>query len=143
MMLQLARSQISVAFNRSFQKSSFHPPSSRFIRALSTKKVPTVTYVDNQKSAAAIQIDPNKEKLSTFKHDDISRNAEPFDRASLKRMTPTMRNFTLDGKVALVTGYVTDVSLNSCGAYSNQSILSLTCPKACLAMNIDAWSAKP
>ena len=46
----------------------------------------------------------------------MNRSAEPFDRASLERMTPTMRNFTLDGKVAIVTGYVIDVSLKSYGA---------------------------
>ena len=37
---------------------------------------------------------------------DDGRNAVPFNRDLLAEMTPTMRSFTLDGKVAVVTGYV-------------------------------------
>ena len=36
--------------------------------------------------------------------EDPSRKATAFDKGILHKMTPTMKRFTLDGKVALVTG---------------------------------------
>ena len=35
---------------------------------------------------------------------DITRKAEMFDKSILPRLNQTMRKFTLDGKVAIVTG---------------------------------------
>lgn len=35
-----------------------------------------------------------------------TRKAVRFDRSLVGRMTPTMRAFTLEGKVVVVTGYV-------------------------------------
>ena len=34
----------------------------------------------------------------------VSRNAVPFSKKNVSQLTPTMRNFTLEGKVAVVTG---------------------------------------
>lgn len=33
-----------------------------------------------------------------------NRKAQPFDRNVLSRLNPTLRSFTLDGKVSVVTG---------------------------------------
>lgn len=46
--------------------------------------------------------------------ENVSRKAVPFDRSVLDKLTPTMRSFTLDGKVAVVTGYgLSQISLFS------------------------------
>ena len=36
--------------------------------------------------------------------EDVSRKAVAFDRSAVSKMTPTMKRFTLEGKVAVVTG---------------------------------------
>ena len=36
--------------------------------------------------------------------EDVSRKAVAFDRSVISKMTPTMKRFTLEGKVAVVTG---------------------------------------
>ena len=36
--------------------------------------------------------------------EDVSRKAVAFDRTIVSKMTPTMKRFTLEGKVAVVTG---------------------------------------
>ena len=37
--------------------------------------------------------------------EDGKKKAFPFDKNAVSRLTPTMKNFTLEGKVAVVTGY--------------------------------------
>ena len=43
---------------------------------------------------------------SSYASEDESRDAVPFAKEMLPKLTPTIRSFTLDGKVAVVTGYV-------------------------------------
>ena len=84
----------------------YHPSSiiSKYSRAFSTKEVPGVTFSESQKSDATFKIDERKRCPSPFEARDASRNAVPFDKSLLNGLTPTLRSFTLESKVAVVTG---------------------------------------
>lgn len=55
----------------------------------------TVLTVDESEPAAS---------KSIAGEEDVSRKAVAFDRSVISKMTPTMKRFTLEGKVAVVTG---------------------------------------
>ena len=54
----------------------------------------TVLMVDESDSAAP----------KSIAGEDVTRKAVAFDRTVVSKMTPTMKRFTLEGKVAVVTG---------------------------------------
>ena len=70
--------------------------------------MPVATYAQSKKSAqrTVLSVDRSKSAPSHVSPKDISRTATPFDKTVLPRMTPTLRAFLLEGKVAVVTGYV-------------------------------------
>ena len=78
------------------------------LRAKDVKEVPVATYAKDKKTAqrTVLSVDESKSVPSPISPKDIQRTATPFDKAVVPRMTPTLRAFLLEGKVAVVTGYV-------------------------------------
>ena len=63
-----------------------------------------VTQVNASLERRKFRIDQRRSAAySTVPSDEI-RDAVPFAKEMLPKLTPTMRNFTLDGKVAVITG---------------------------------------
>lgn len=73
------------------------------LRRIAEEKVPVTTY-DGGSERATIHVDQSQpsQVLATASH--LSRKAERFDRGILPSLNHTMRKFTLDGKVAVITG---------------------------------------
>ena len=65
-------------------------------------RVPVVT-IDGKARKPTLDVD-RSHPIAESKAVDESRKARPFDRSILSKMSTTMRSFTLDGKVAIVTG---------------------------------------
>lgn len=101
------------------------------LRANSTKEVPVATYVkDNKTSSNAperstISVDKSKALPRAVSTVDAGRNAVAFDRSVIGKMTPTMRSFTLEGKVAIITGYVWLLFEGNCSYSTILSLVSL------------------
>ena len=78
------------------------------LQAKEIKEVPVATYAQNKKSAqrTVLSVDESKSAQSHVSAEDIQRTATPFNKAVVPRLTPTIRAFLLEGKVAVVTGYV-------------------------------------
>ncbi len=97
--------------------------SSRFIsttivrleqETVAEKEVPVVTYVaDDELHAAAkdgqqtvLTVDTSKPSLSASPIMDVVKQAFALEKSIVDHLTPTLKKFTLHGKVAVVTGYV-------------------------------------
>ena len=78
------------------------------LRAKDVKEVPVATYAKDKKTAQrmVLSVDESKSVPSPLSPKDIQHTATPFDKAVVPGMTPTLRAFLLEGKVAVVTGYV-------------------------------------
>ena len=78
------------------------------LRVKDVEEVPVATYAQSKKSAqrTVLSVDKSKSTPSHVSPKDVSRTATPFDKTVVPRMTPTLRTFLLEGKVAVVTGYV-------------------------------------
>lgn len=79
------------------------------LKAPDVKEVPVATYARGKKPGTehtTISIDESKTLPKAIPNEDSDRKAVAFDGSVMTRLTPTMRNFTLGGKVAVVTGYV-------------------------------------
>ena len=78
------------------------------LRAKDVTEVPVATYAKEKKTAqrTVLSVDESKSDPSPNCTKDIQRTAMPFDKAVVPRITPTFRAFLLEGKVAVVTGYV-------------------------------------
>ena len=78
------------------------------LRAKDVKEVPVATYAQNKESArrTVLSVDKSKPAPSPISTEDLQRTAMPFDKAVVPSMTPTLKAFLLEGKVAVVTGYV-------------------------------------
>ena len=79
----------------------------RNLKTLDTNQVPVATY---SKGKGAERTTLPLDKLQTASaaipsHDD-GREAIALDRSVLPRLTPTLKSFTLEGKVAVITGWV-------------------------------------
>ena len=76
--------------------------------AKDVKEVPVATYAKDKTTAqrTVLSVDGSKPDPSPTFTEDIQRTATPFDKAVVTRLTPTLRAFLLEGKVAVVTGYV-------------------------------------
>lgn len=72
------------------------------------KGILVATYIPDKKTAqrTVLSIDGSQSSQKPILSEDIQRRAVPFDGSILPKMTPTLRAFTLLGKVAVVTGYV-------------------------------------
>ena len=78
------------------------------LRAKDFEEVPVATYAQHKNSTqrTVLSVDKSKSSPSHVSTKDIQRTATPFDKTVVSRMTPTLRAFLLEGKVAVVTGYV-------------------------------------
>lgn len=101
-----------------------HPPTPRQPhRALSTSsfqnykskttEVPVASYTQPTNTGAGgnaaaerttLKVDGSQSAATTVASEDVGRKAVAFDRGLVAKMTPTMARFTLQGKVAVVTG---------------------------------------
>ena len=68
------------------------------------KEVPVTTFSENDKSKTTLKVNINGHSSRYGQADELNRKAERFDSRLVGRLTPTMRSFALEGKVALVTG---------------------------------------
>lgn len=104
---------------------------------IAENEVPVVTYVDgsNQPEHTVIRVDQSKpvDNISTMA--DVAKKAFALEKEVALKLSPTLKKFMLDGKVALVTGYVPCVMRPS----SSQKflpgvvcLLSVTLPVGCL-----------
>jgi len=75
---------------------------SHWLRQARQDKIPVVTH-DGKASRTTLRVD-RSHPVVDFEASDEGREAQPFDKSVLSRLTPTMRSFALDGKVAVVTG---------------------------------------
>lgn len=78
------------------------------LQAKDVEEVPVATYAQNKKSVqrTVLSVDKSKSAPSHVSTKDIQRTATPFDRTIVPRMTPSLKAFLLEDKVAVVTGYV-------------------------------------
>lgn len=91
-----------------------HPRNSRgFVisSALKTqdKEVQVATYAKGNKPGTertTIVVNRSKGGSKPTPVEDDERKAVAFDRSIVSKMTPTIKSFTLEGKVAVITGYV-------------------------------------
>ena len=86
---------------RGFTKSSH-------LNAQNAKEIQVATYAKGKKSGTehtTINVDQSKSS-SESSSDDDERRAVAFDGSIVSKMTPTLKSFTLEGKVAVITGYV-------------------------------------
>ena len=82
------------------------------LQAKDVKEVPVATYAKDKKTAqrTVLSVDESRSIPSPISPKDIQRTATPFDEAIVPKMTPTLKAFLLEGKVAVVTGYVLLIS---------------------------------
>ena len=110
--------------------------------------VPVATYSEKGQTStkhaqrSTLHVDKAQRQPPPTDAKDVTRNAVPFDRNILSKMTPTMKSFTLDGKVAVVTGWVSKFfvqsicpSLSCCHSPSfsfslKERLICLFCPMA-------------
>ena len=72
-------------------------------------KVPVATYANHdreQVQRTVLAVNETKSCSKATPAEDVSRTALPFNKTLMHKVTPTIRSFTLEGKVALVTGCV-------------------------------------
>ena len=74
-----------------------------YLRKTAADHVPVTTY-DGNPGRTMLQVDQSQPSLGAGPIEDLTRKAEKFDRNILPKLNHTMIKFTLDGKVALVTG---------------------------------------
>ena len=70
------------------------------------RQIPVTTYAKDKSNGAQTSI-PVKDGLVgavSISKNNESRQAVAFDKGVMPKLTPTMKMFTLEGKVALVTG---------------------------------------
>jgi len=96
-------------FTHRFSVPTRFMTTSSISRAADRKEVPVASYVkskSDQVDRTVLKIDQDHTAPKVLAAKDASRRAVPFDQSVVNRLTPTMKMFTLEGKVALVTGYV-------------------------------------
>ena len=82
------------------------PPS---LRIADKRDVPVASYTEKSQSSTedahrtTLHVEKAPEPSTETK--DVSRRAVPFDKGVLSKLSPTLKKFTLDNKVAVVTGY--------------------------------------
>lgn len=89
------------------------------------KEVPVASFTKRNAHDAertSINVDNPPSSSSPVAEHNVGWKAVAFDRDVVRTMTPTMRKFTLEGKVAVVTGYVPVYSC--CQHYLHFNILS-------------------
>ena len=79
------------------------------LKAQDRKEVPVKKYAKGQSSVANDALNPvGRSQLASDDVESIDgeRKATAFDGSIMSKLTPTIKSFTLDGKVAVITGYV-------------------------------------
>lgn len=78
----------------------------RLEKPIAEKEIPVVTYVDgsDQPAHAVIKVDQSKPVDNTATITDVAKKAFALEKDIVHKLPPTLRKFTLDGKVAIVTG---------------------------------------
>lgn len=82
------------------------------LRPKNVKEHPVATYASDNKitddaaQRSILSVDECESSPQAVSSGDGGRSAIAFDKSIAGKMTPTMNMFTLEGKVALVTGYV-------------------------------------
>ena len=73
---------------------------------IAENEVPVVTYTDgsNQPEHTIIKVDQSKPVDNASVMTDIAKKAFALEKEVALKLSPTLKKFTLDGKVALVTG---------------------------------------
>ena len=104
----LSKVPTAVCFTRSIAIST-----TRQKETVAQKEVPVVTYADDEHNAAAkdgqqtvLTVDASKFKDTALPIVDVAKQAFALKKSVFDHLTPTLRKFTLSGKVAVVTGYV-------------------------------------
>lgn len=72
-------------------------------RSIADDEVPFSTH-DGSLDRSTLHVNQRQSSPGVVTPSDITRTAEMFDKSILPRLNQTMRKFTLDGKVAVVTG---------------------------------------
>jgi hypothetical protein len=75
---------------------------SQWLRQTKQDQVPVVTH-DGTTSRTTLHVDRSHPVVDSRTSDE-GREAQPFDKSVLSKLTPTMRSFALDGKIAVITG---------------------------------------
>ena len=84
--------------------------SSIFLNATDNTEVSVASYTKPETSGpnaaerTTLIVDESRPSSKPVPGGDVDRKAVAFDHSIVGKMTPTMRRFTLDGKVAVVTG---------------------------------------
>lgn len=73
-------------------------------------KVPVVTYRDGVRTELTVPV-PNA-SVVTPPGGDVRKVAYPLEPAMREKLPPTLKRFTLTGRVAVVTGYVCTLDQN-------------------------------
>ncbi|KAL6714533.1 hypothetical protein ACLMJK_007958 [Lecanora helva] len=80
---------------------------SRTLKARDIKEVPVTTYTKAKNPGSEhtlLAVDHSKKPPRAVSNENDDREAQAFNGSIVSKMTPTMRSFTLEGKVAVVTG---------------------------------------
>ena len=72
-------------------------------RKVADGEVPFSTH-DGSFDRSTLHVNQRQSSPGVVSASDVARKAEMFDKSILPRLNQTMRKFTLDGKVAVVTG---------------------------------------
>ena len=75
----------------------------KVLRKVADDEVPFSTH-DGSFDRSTLHVNQRQSSPAVATASDIARKAEMFDKSVLPRLNQTMRKFTLDGKVAVVTG---------------------------------------
>lgn len=85
--------------------------SSSFLNSRTKTEVPVASYTRSQKPGTdaaertTLKVDKSEPSSSApVSGGDADRKSVAFDRSVVAKLTPTMKRFTLEGKVAVVTG---------------------------------------
>ena len=83
---------------------------SKFLKSRGNTEVPVASYTKSKKSGTGtaerttLKVDGSKPATTPVSSEDVDREAVAFNKSIVPKMTPTMKRFTLEGKVAVVTG---------------------------------------
>ena len=66
--------------------------------------VPKSTYIDKEVQKTVLQVDQSKDTDKTVPVVDVAKQAVAMDKTIIEKLPPTLKKFTLEGKVAIITG---------------------------------------
>lgn len=104
------RTALRAASRTVSRPSSFTPVVSRATFKSSTKasdpEVPVISYRKGERSEAKVQYEAGSSGPVSPPGADEVKSAIPLKPEAFQHLTPTLQKFTLNGKIAVVTGYV-------------------------------------